>query len=103
MTHPTGEPTVQISLGGKRFDPRAEQEAQELDSNNVPEDPSAVAAWIVQFTRPLSDAESRELRATHGLALNEYLPPRSYVEPVSYTHLDVYKRQVPSRQRGSVG
>ena len=30
MTHPTGEPTVQISLGGKRFDPRAEQDAVDV-------------------------------------------------------------------------
>ena len=40
MTHPTGEPTVQISLGGKRFDPRAEQEAQNSTPTTSPRIPA---------------------------------------------------------------
>lgn len=83
MTQTGSEPGLRISLGGRDFDPLAEQKAQERNSNNLPDDPTLVAAWILQFTRPLTNAEMDELRTQHGLALTEYLPPRSYVERLS--------------------
>lgn len=83
MTQTGSEPGSRISLGGRDFDPLAEQQAQERTSNNLPDDPTLVAAWILQFTRPLTNAERDELRTQHGLALTEYLPPRSYVERLS--------------------
>ena len=83
MTQTGSEPGQRVSLGGKAFDPLAEQQSQERNSNNLPDDPTLVAAWILQFTRPLTNAEKDEFRTRHGLALTEYLPPRSYVERLS--------------------
>jgi Subtilase family len=72
-----------ISLGGLRFDPLDEQVTQQNNQEDEPDDPDAVVAWIVQFHAPLDTAALVELRETLGLALDDFLPPASYVERLS--------------------
>jgi len=92
MTTTPQDGGFQVSLGGRRFDPLAEQQDQERNSDDIPNDPKQTPAWIVQFKAPLPAADMAALREQFDLTFTAYLPLRSYLERLPLDRLNELRR-----------
>lgn len=67
---PVGENDTKVTIAGVRLDPLEEHVKQQNNKEDEPENPDALAAWIVQFNVPLDTKALAE--AAHDTPARAY-------------------------------